>query len=250
MKKLPLAANMLLYQFLQHDGDHFGYNIVALLDESEKTALLIDTAWEEEAAAVRNDLEADGYKIERVILSHFHDDHLFGLRSLPGVERIGSKAYETDLHKYSSKDNWSLFSPTTIIDEDSVIRFGNHLVTFRHAPGHSPCSIYSIVNDAFVHVADNIMTSNDGHDLLPWATFENVLDHIHSLELLREYAGHTILPSHGTPIEEESVLLEAIGNRVKYLQAVHEGNGAICFEEAAENCTCDFLYTWHIVKED
>ena len=67
-----------------------GYNIFVLV--AEKKALIIDTAYPTHAKQVKDDLEKNGIKPEKVIISHFHPDHaggssVFGECEIIGVQR-------------------------------------------------------------------------------------------------------------------------------------------------------------------
>jgi len=249
MKKLRITEGIVQYRFPAHEGKHYGFNILALLDETEKTAWLIDTAYEEEAGGVRHDLEEAGYKITGAVISHFHPDHVLGLNALPKIDVIGSPRAEETLTEYGERAEWEAFCPTRKVGPADAVRFGPFALTFRPAPGHAPCSMYTLIDDTLIHVADNVMTSNDGQDILPWAEFERISDHIESLELLRTFADRTMLLSHGVTIDDSLVLNEAIDNRVKYFRAVLDGDGAIDCEQATAECTCDFLHQeWHVRK--
>jgi glyoxylase-like metal-dependent hydrolase (beta-lactamase superfamily II) len=138
-------------------------------------------------------------------------------------------------------------APTDFVEDVDSVTFGEFTLRFLPAPGHSDCSIYTIINDRYVHVADNLMASNDGVPILPWATFDKVPEHIRSLEKLNEFKVYTLLLSHGKSITGESMVVAEIDNRLKYLQAVLEGEGHASYEQAAKNCSCDFLHSeWHI----
>jgi len=247
---LSVADGIRQYRFPPHEGQAYGFNVLALLDETEKTAWLIDTAYEAEAAEVRRHLEADGYRITGVVLSHFHPDHTDGLKALPQVERIGSPRAAETLAMFGDREEWEPLLPTRAVDASDVVRFGPFELRFLPAPGHSDCCHYTLIDERYVHVADNVMTSNDGQDILPWAPFEEIEAHIRSLELLRSLEGRTALLSHGVTIEASAVLHEAIDNRIAYFQAVHAGDGQIDIEQATADCTCDFLCKQWLIRKD
>jgi len=251
MKKLRVAESIVQYRFPPHEGQRYGFNILALLDESEKKAWLIDTAYEDECAVARRDLEAEGYTVTGVVLSHFHPDHTTGLRALPKLDVLGSARADETLSMFGEAEEWEPLRPTRTVDESDIVRFGSFDLWFHPAPGHSPCSQYTLIGEKYVHVADNVMTSNEGQDILPWAEFARIGDHIESLELLRTLADRTALLSHGVTIDDASVLNKAIDNRIAYFRAVLDGDGKIDIDQATANCSCDFLCTqWLIRKED
>ena len=212
--------------------------------------MLIDTGYEEHGAAVRDALDGDGYEIEAVVLSHFHPDHVLGLNALRNVAVLGSPRFEETLREYGEPGEWRAFVPSRIVRESDEIPFGRFRLGFRFAPGHSPCSLATLLDDDYVHVADNVMLSNDGQQILPWAPFDRVSEHIESLEMLRSYARRTWLLSHGTPIDDARVAERAIENRIRYFRRILAGNGRISYEEAVADCDCDFLHREWLVRRD
>ena len=250
MNKTEITTGVVRYQFPPQEDRHFGFNLHVLLDEGTRSALLIDTGYEEHAALVLDDLRAAGYELKTIVISHFHPDHILGLQTLPVVEVIGSPRYGETLRHYGPREKWEVFVPTQVTKDDLEVVFGRFRLKFLLAPGHAPCSQYTLIDDAFIHVADNVMTSNDCQDILPWAEFDDIPDHIASLEILRELRGRTFLLSHGCELRNEQVQLKAIDNRIRYFRNVLEGGGAFTYEEATRDCTCRFLHQeWLIHKE-
>lgn len=248
MEKLQIAERIVQYRFPPEPRKHYGFSIVALLDENAKRALLIDTAYEEQAAAVLVDLTECGFAVGGVIVSHFHPDHVTGLKALPRVPVYGSARFEETLRYYTDDEERRTFAPTDPVTAETRFGFGSHDLTFRLAPGHSPCSMYTLIGERFIHVADNIMTSNSGQDILPWAEFALVEDHVRSLETLREFSSRTLLLSHGIVLEGEQKIGRAIDDRVSYFRAVREGDGRISYDEAVMDCTCDFLHQEWLIR--
>jgi len=240
------AENILLYEFPADPGTHYGYNLYALLDEQEKTATLLDAANEPQAEQVRRDLSARGYRIARVILSHFHHDHIFGLRELPGVEIVGSPQYEETLALLGGKEAGRPFLPTRVVTEDDELGVGPFRLRFVDAPGHSACSRYTLIDEDYVHVGDNLMRSARGEALFPWVRFEGLVAHIDSLERLRAYADRIILPSHGPAIRGVAAVHREIDDRLLVLRAMLESEGEAAYEDIVQGCSQPFLHAeWH-----
>ncbi|KGJ89845.1 MBL fold metallo-hydrolase [Colwellia psychrerythraea] len=244
MKKIKLSENLHQYQFSPFEGQHFGFNIYVLIDGND--ALLIDTAFEDHAQAVLADLEKSGIEIRQVVFSHFHPDHISGLSALNTPKLFGNGLYQQTLNKYTPIEKHHFFADMNIIDERSVLTFGQFNLRFNLVLGHVPCGMFTIINETFVHVADDIMTSNTGEPLLPSVQFSNAQDHIDSLELLKQYSSYTLLLSHGNAITGEKQILAAIEHRQNYLRAIASSNKPLSIEQALKNCDCDFLQQdWH-----
>jgi len=249
MERLQVAKRIVQYRFPPEPGKHYGFNITALLDGDEGRALLIDTAYEKQAAAVFSDLTARGIELSGVIVSHFHPDHVTGLTALPEVPVYGSVRFDETLSLFP-KESREAFVPSDPVSDGYRLRFGGHELVFRLAPGHSPCSMYTLVGDCYLHVADNIMTSDAGQDVLPWAAYDLIEAHVESLEALRRFGPRTLLLSHGVVLDDGRVIDEAIANRLRYFRAVLAGKGKVSYEEATEGCTCEFLHKEWLIRTD
>ncbi len=251
MEKTALAENLYQYQFPPNPGTHFGFNIFALVagrDEAprKRDALLIDAGFEEHAAAVRDDLARDGCRPRQIIISHFHHDHIAELKALPELTVLGSGRYQTTLDLYTPAEEHARFKPTQILTDTSALKFSDFGLRFRVMPGHALCNVYTIIDDRFIHVGDDIIASNEGAPLLPSVEFERLTDHIASLESLKDYSACTFLLGHGQPLSGPHLILEAIDNRLRYLRAVLESSERISYEDAVRHCTCTFLHPeWH-----
>jgi glyoxylase-like metal-dependent hydrolase (beta-lactamase superfamily II) len=244
LKKIILTNNLYQYQFPPFDDQYFGFNIYALINGSE--ALLIDTAFENHAKAVLEDLEKEGVEIKQVVFSHFHPDHISGLPVFNSPTLYGNGLYQESLNKYTPVDKHHYFSDVNILSETSKLTFGQFEMQFKLIQGHVICGLFTIINNKFIHVADDLMASNEGIPLLPSVHISNVKEHIESLELLKDYSSCTLLLSHGNALTGELTILKAIESRQKYLQKLLINENPISIEKALEDCECDFLQKeWH-----
>jgi glyoxylase-like metal-dependent hydrolase (beta-lactamase superfamily II) len=251
MKKTTLAENLVQYQFPPNTGTHFGFNIFALVagrDEAprKRDALLIDAGFEKHAATVREDLACDGCRPRQIIISHFHHDHIAGLKALPELTVLGSGRYQTTLNLCTPTEEHARYRPTRILTDASTTKFGDFSLRFRVMAGHALCNVYTIIDDRFIHIGDDIMASNGGASLLPSVECARLADHIASLEMLKDFNTYTFLLGHGPPLSGPPLILEAIENRLRYLRAVLESSERISYEDAVRHCTCAFLHSeWH-----
>lgn len=247
MNRIEIEQDLFLYQFPAVEENAYGSNIYVLLDRRD--AFMLDTGFEEQAEAVLNDLHARGCELRQVLVSHFHGDHISGLFVLPVKEVFGSERGEETLAKYPAEVIAAL-PVLSKVNEETALQFGQFSLSFRFAPGHSPCSLHTIINGKTIHVADTLIAANDDTLILPWAPFEEVGTHIRSLELLTELAPDLLLLGHGNPLRGEAIA-EAIAIRQEYLQCVLDGEGKINLEEATAGWTRPFLGgKWHIRVEE
>ncbi|WP_440056003.1 MBL fold metallo-hydrolase [Pseudoalteromonas sp. T1lg65] len=244
MNKIKISDNFYQYQFPPLENCHFGFNIYALIDGNE--ALLIDTAFESQAKAVKEDLAQHGITISKVVFSHFHPDHTSGLPELDTPILYGNALYQESLNKYTPENKHHYFEGLSVLTEGDTMTFGSFNLAFTLVQGHVDCAMFTIINNEFVHVADDIMESNEGVPLLPSVHVSNAQKHVSSLELLKRYKSCTLLPSHGNAISGEITIVTAIEERQKYLQAVADSDTPIPIDTALQNCNVNFLHKeWH-----
>ncbi len=244
MHKTKITTNLYLYQFPPFAGDHVGYNIYAFIHNN--TAMLLDTGFEAHGQAVREDLNSLDITIIQVLFSHFHPDHISGLPALAGPKLFGNHHYKNTLDKYTAKEKHHYFEGLNELHENSVLHFGEFELKFELITGHVECGLYTIINDKYIHVADDIMISNEGEALLPAVHISGARAHFNSLEKLKKYAGLTLLLSHGNPISGTEPILTAISQRQSYLEAIAQSESPLSLENALAGCTAEFLHTeWH-----
>jgi glyoxylase-like metal-dependent hydrolase (beta-lactamase superfamily II) len=243
MRKIILADQFVLYQFEPDRGKHFGFNLYTFYDHHQ--TMLIDTGFEAHAADLLDDLTENRFSLQQVLISHFHTDHISGLKVLPKTPVLGSENFMKTL-RLLPRDEQRFFTPSQKLADGDQVTFGNFHFKFIVMPGHAPCAVYTIINDTFIHVGDDLMQTNDGQAILPSLDFPQLTDHIASLERLKEYADLTLLPAHGAPICGRENYLEAVENRLIYLRNIQNSKEPLSYEQAVAGCTCSFFHKeWH-----
>jgi len=245
MKKQELAKDIIHYRFDPRPGKIFDTSATAILNG--KKAILIDTGYESQTPLLLEDLAKNDIEVEAVILTHFHDDHMEGLKLLPGIPIYGSGHYQEILDLWIAKEDHSYFLPSVIINEPFLLSYGDHHLTLTPHPGHSACGTLISINNQFLHVGDEIIFTADGVPLLPIVDdiTKDAKVHLESLNKLRDYGKFTIIPSHG-PVFDGKDLINDIENRCAYLKALLNSNKVISFEDATKNCTYNFVNNgWH-----
>lgn len=245
MNRLELAKNLIQYQFPPDTpGKHYGFNIYALLNGDE--VMLIDTAYEKHASAVAADLGNEGRWVNCVVISHFHEDHIMGLRALPTVPIFGSERFSVTLENHPPVGGRDKIVPTGLLRDGSNLTFGTSSLRFLSTPGHSMCSLCTVIDEKFIHVADNFMASNQGKPILPWATLEEFPAQIRSLKKIRTLSHLTLLPSHGAAVSGRRVVEREIDLRLHYLETVIENPVPLSIDEVKGGCAAGFLHVeWH-----
>lgn len=223
---------------------HFSDSIIVLVDGGR--ALFIDTGYAPEAQQALSDIGCNGLELDRIILSHFHDDHMQGLKVLPGVPVIGSAQYQATLDMWNEKVEHPFYTPGITVVSPLSFDFGEHQIEVIPFPGHSLCTVLTKIDDTYLHVADELMFGVDGAPLLPSADGNDFNRHIASLNRLREYADWILIPAHGPLLSGRERIEREIGCRIAYFTAVINSKYKLTYEEAVKDCGCDFLHNeWH-----
>jgi len=244
MQKIPLTQDLTQYQFPPSPGKHYGFNIYAL--HADQNVLLIDTAYPRHAEAVRRDLEAEGRSVGYVVISHFHEDHYSGLTIFPEATILGSKDFATSQTLHPPEEGIANITPGILLDQDATLPFGPFELVFQKAPGHSDCSLNTVIDGRFIHVGDNLILSNDGEPVLPYAHAEDVPKHIQSLLDLRKSSNKILLPGHGSCLEGDTRIKADIDDRLCYLNNVSGSEEPLTYTRATAGCVGNFLHEeWH-----
>lgn len=219
MRILELEENLDLLNFPLKKGFSYGFNIFRL--KGSRGDLIIDTAFRSqvrEVIAVAN--------ISRVVISHFHNDHVSGLLALPSDLPVhGSPRYAETLGK-------DIPQKVIPVDFDSPLPFEDHELRFIPSPGHSTCSIFTDIDGRWLHVGDNLMGRYDGKRIIPWVMRKDIPEHISSLELLRGMQRDRVIPSHGPVLTGAKRIREEIDLRLFYLERMLDPSAKLTLEEA------------------
>ena len=244
MKKTELSDGVVRYTFDPLSGMHFGNNIFSILEGNR--ALLIDTAYEFQAFQVLKDIKDHGFEIAGIVISHFHDDHMQGMKVLTGVPVYGSGHYKATLDMWTEKEEHGYFTPTIQVNEEHLVDFGKRRITLIPFPGHSLCTILTLIDDKYVHVADELMFSNKGAPILPSADPGCIKRHAESLERLKAFNSYIFLPGHGPEFSGTGKINRELDSRLAYFNAILSSSGQLTYAEASRDCGCEFLHSeWH-----
>ena len=217
------------------------------LFKGEKGYTVVDTGhYSEEGMHTWASLMASGLTIEKIILTHFHIDHLGLAKWLRENYQIpvfiSSKGYremqrrqDKDHHHYvvhlfeqhgcyefSKKalvDESHLydFIPDGLFEENQQVRIGNELYETIWAPGHSADQFcfyqreqqIMILGDHVLEKISPVVLIESSQDLNP------LQDYFNSLEKIKDYSIKLALPGHGNT-------MEGLGNRLEEIKSGHQ----------------------------
>ncbi|MCP4147363.1 MAG: MBL fold metallo-hydrolase [bacterium] len=225
MTKVSVSDCICLYVFSDEEANH--EDTITVITQ-ENRALLIDTAYPEYAARVKQDLKSNGIKADTVILSHYHPDHVAGLSAFANCKVYASEFYEFNYDNCRIwEPNFIYIRPRHLIKDGDSLTFGHLTLEFFHSPGHCKCSIITKITDKTYHIGDLVMITKDRKDSLPYVSDGGTFDdHINSLQLLKKIDPDFVLVPHGGLIEKND-LDRRLEDRIYYLQKTLSSKGTL-----------------------
>jgi hydroxyacylglutathione hydrolase len=189
-------------------------NFIYLIGDSEThKAAVVDPAWD--VKAILDWARREGYDIDKVLLTHYHQDHLGGHmmgQNVQGaadlLELIKAKVYVNKNEAEGVKKVSGLGdSDLVTVEAGDVFRVGDLDVKFLHTPGHTPGSQCFLVEGNLIS-GDTLFVNSCGRVDLPGSDAEAMyysLNHI--LRNLDDstvvYPGHAYAPESSTTIGEQ-----------------------------------------------
>ncbi len=151
-------------------------------------------------------VEAENARLEYVILTHAHFDHVMAAAQI--IEKTGAKLVvcgaEVDALTDPVLSGYTSFGipmqdklrADIILNDGDSLDFGQTKLKIMHTPGHTKGSM-CIVADNIIFTGDTLFAGTCGRCDLPGGDYKEMLD---SLKRLGELDGdYTLYPGHGEP---------------------------------------------------
>ena len=186
-----------------------GVNTYVLSDETGE-CIVIDAAcfYADEKELLINYIQDNDLVIKRLINTHLHFDHIFGVNAIASQFGLKFECHKADEFLLDNlTEQLQLFGiPTTngnikpeilnFLNEGDVIEFGNQILEIMHIPGHSPGSIvfYSKENNS-VFSGDVLFRESIGRTDLSRGNFDQLIEGINTKLFIlpdetKVYSGH------------------------------------------------------------
>ena len=143
----------------------FSQNTYVVFNEN-KNAYLIDPGnfTDAETTALQQFIENQGLKIQNILLTHAHIDHVLGLQKMYDLYKVPVLLHEIekeilDRNPMDANRFGFFFKPfegiIQFIKENEILKLDENEFKILHVPGHSPGSV------AFYSEAEKLMISGD-----------------------------------------------------------------------------------------
>jgi len=133
-----------------------------IADEKTKVAAVIDPSWDLEK--VLDMLKANELKLQYIINTHTHFDHVLGNEQLAAL--TGAKII---MHRNSALEK------DMTVDDNDIIQLGNIGIKVFHTPGHSNDAICLLVENK-LFTGDTLFVGNCGRIDLPGGSAAELYD--------------------------------------------------------------------------
>ncbi len=189
-------------------------NYVYLIgDPITRKAVAVDPAWD--LARVVHTLETDGYELDKVLLTHYHPDHLGGElmgQKIEGAAQLLASA-KVKLYVNRAEVPWVKRvaglsdSDLVVVDSGDETQVGNLRIKFIHTPGHTPGSQCFLIDNLLIS-GDTLFIGSCGRIDLPGSDPEQMYYSLnHKLRNLSDdtivYPGHAYAPEPSSTIGRE-----------------------------------------------
>ena len=177
-------------------------NCYILGDEKTKQAAVIDPGGDFEI--IEDHLMKLKLKIQYIILTHGHVDHIGALSQLKKATEAEILIHSKDSAMlYDPNQNLSIFSGDKIIatkadkllEEGDIVQCGGIKLEVLHTPGHTPGGI-SLVTDKMIFTGDSLFCGSIGRTDFPGSSYQKLISSIKDKILTKE-DDLIIYPGHG-----------------------------------------------------
>ena len=179
-------------------------------DAATHKAAVVDPAWDIDA--ICDFVEKEGYDIDKILITHYHQDHLGGHmmgQSIEGsadmLKRVKAKVY-VNKHEAEGVKKVAGLSDSDLVKVDAgdVFKVGDIDVKFLHTPGHTPGSQCFLVAGNLI-AGDTLFINSCGRVDLPGSDPEAMY---HSLnQTLKNLDDSTVVyPGHAYSNESSSTI--------------------------------------------
>ena len=175
-------------------------NCYVVICPETRSALVIDPA--DDAADILAAVKGEAARVEQILLTHYHRDHVAGLPELKAATGARVLAHGEDaqmvrdsamFYGLDPKHNSGLLPDHELKDGDEV-SIGNLSSTVIHTPGHTPGGITLSVG-GLLFTGDTLFNQGMGRVDLPGGNWDRMLASLGRLLALPEE--RVVYPGHG-----------------------------------------------------
>lgn len=179
--------------------------------------------WEDQQHLLANEIEArmaNGERIERIVLTHHHHDHVGGAVALR--DQFSTPRNPIPIVAHAANVDWL---PDIHLDQTwahgQTLQCGGRSITAHHTPGHAPGHLVFVDEDSRAVIAGDMVAGVGTIAIAPHDG--NLGQYLQSLEDMRGLDASVLLPAHGDALPHaEAVLSFYIAHRHSRIDQVRD----------------------------
>jgi hydroxyacylglutathione hydrolase len=170
-------------------------NCYVVGSQETKDAIIIDPGIDLifEADQIVDYVAEAGLKIKLILNTHGHSDHINGDAIFQEKYNVPIYIHRLDSSCLAVLENIN-FPATVLLDDGSLIEFGDESLRVIHTPGHTPGSI-CLLGDRLVFTGDTLFAGGIGRTDFPGGSDSDMQTSLQKLQSLSENL--LIYPGHG-----------------------------------------------------
>ena len=178
-----------------------------------KEAILIDPGldFSGEAKPIIDHITIGKLKVKNIVNTHGHDDHIKANALFQQKLNVPICIHPFDAHFIEATEKGT-FPANVMLEEGSLVKFGNETLKVMHTPGHTPGSI-CLVGERLVFTGDTLFAGSIGRTDFPGGSMNDMRLSLKKLTSLSDNL--LVYPGHGetSMIREEKRMNPFLNNR-------------------------------------
>jgi len=186
-------------------------NCYVIYDTEAGNGIIVDPAIPSED--VKKYIEEEGVKIQYIINTHGHFDHIGGNLYFKDLTGAKIAIHREDAHMLtdplSNHSEWAGVrvispAPDIIFNNEEELNMKGITLKIIHAPGHTMGSICILVNNELILTGDTLFCNSIGRSDLPESAPQKMKE---SLDKIKKLSPHLwVLPGHAAPAKLAVIL--------------------------------------------
>ena len=166
-------------------------NCYIIHDEASKSCCVIDPGYD--ADFILNKLDALGLRLEAILLTHGHFDHVGAVKELAAETSCEVYIHPEDLSMPPMMTAGPLYYTKTYA-EGTQLKLSGLEIGVLHTPGHTPGSVCLVVENT-IFSGDTLFQGSCGRTDLPGGNWATIVSSLHRLAALE--GNFWVFPGHG-----------------------------------------------------
>jgi|GEM_PF-701875 len=233
VEKIQINNNLIQYRMIEH-LDRVSYYTSCYAYVVGDKAILIDAGLLCMGEFIKDDFKANDIQLEKIILTHYHKDHVLGSLAFEDPFIIVGSDYQYNKSRIEAAKptSYHFKTPDLVVQDTCSFLFRETKFYIFKTPGHAPCGLTIIINDEYIFVGDLLLEDLDGKIIIPYIDKDAEPEaHLKSLRSLERFESKHLMYSHGQPkfnMQISDYLSHQIYYLERFIESDYQGNLDLC----------------------